>query len=117
MSYSQQNGKDSQLERVDNAPSDGSPVSVSHRHITVIGAGNWILATLRIVEFSHILKCRVIVSTVVTGVSSLLTLLSFMGSDVVMLEPLPTLVRAFYSHKLTSIQLILWRWILIQMFF
>ena len=53
-------------------------------HITVIGAGNWILATLRIVEFSHVLS-----DSLDSGhrVRSLFTLLSFMGtisSDVVM---------------------------------
>jgi hypothetical protein len=77
-------------------------------HITVIGAGNWILATLRIVDFSHILKCGGIDLAVVTGVRSLLTLLILVGSDVTTLEPLPTFVHTLHCHKLTLAQLNSW---------
>jgi hypothetical protein len=77
-------------------------------HITVIGAGNWILATLRIVDSNYIFKCGGIVLAELTGVRSLLTLLILVGSDVTTLEPLPTLVHTLHCHKLTPVQLNSW---------
>ena len=85
-------------------------------YITVIGTGDWILTTLKLVNFCYTLECRGIVLAVVTGVRSSQTLLILVNSDATALKPLPTLVHALHCHKLAPIQLSSWRWILIQMF-
>ena len=64
-----------------------------------LGAGDWILATLGIVDFYHILKRGGIDVAVVTGERSLFTLFILVGSYATTLEPLPTLVRTFYFNK------------------
>ena len=68
-------------------------------------------------NFNYFFKCRGIVSTVITGVRSLPALLSLVGGNVLMLEPLPTLIHAFYLHKLTPNHLTLWRWCFIRVLF
>ena len=85
--------------------------------MATIGAVDWIISTLSVVDFSHFFKGRVIVFAVLTGVRSLGTLLSLMGGDVATLKPLPTLMHTFYLHKLASSQLTLRGRISVQMLF
>ena len=85
-------------------------------HFTFV-AGDWIVVTLRVVDFDYVLKSGSIVLAVVTGVRSLLALLILVGMNLTALEPLPTLVvHALHCHKLTPVQLIFRWWIMIQMF-
>jgi hypothetical protein len=68
-----------------------------------IWAADWVLPTLGIVGFDHILKCGVVGSAVVTGERALPALLGLVGRNVAALEPLPTLVCTLYRHKLTLV--------------
>ncbi|CAI8016372.1 hypothetical protein GBAR_LOCUS10044 [Geodia barretti] len=84
---------------------------------TFVRAGNRILDTLRIVIFCNIFKSGFIFVAVFTGVRSLGTHPLLVGSDVATLEPLPTPMLTLYLHKLTPSQLVLRRWIFIQVLF
>ena len=92
-------------------------LSFKRNILTFVGAYDWKLVASTVVIFSHILKSGFIFTAVFTGVRSLLTHLLLMYSDMVMLEPLPTPMLTLYLHKLTPSQLVLWRWISIQVLF
>ena len=91
-------------------------LSFKWMHLT-IGAGHWILTALRIVELSYILESGVVAQAVIAAERSLLALLSYVGSDVATLQPLPALMCALNVCKQTTNQLILCRRILIQVNF
>ena len=85
--------------------------------LTFVGTCDWKFVALVVVIFSHIFKCGFIFTAVFTGVRSLWTCPLLMCSDMATLEPLPTPMLALYLHKLTPSQLVLWRWISIQVLF
>ncbi|CAI8050568.1 hypothetical protein GBAR_LOCUS27755, partial [Geodia barretti] len=73
--------------------------------------------TLRVVFFINIFKIGFIFVAVFTGVRSLGTRPLLVGSDAVTLEPIPTPMLTLYRYKLTPSQLVILRWIAIQVLF